>query len=40
MALADSEAFSGFAVDDLAAAREFYGTTLGLRCPTCRTIRG
>jgi catechol 2,3-dioxygenase-like lactoylglutathione lyase family enzyme len=28
--LADSNAFSGFAVDDLAAAREFYGETLGL----------
>ena len=26
-----TEAFSSFAVDDLAAAREFYGTTLGLR---------
>jgi predicted enzyme related to lactoylglutathione lyase len=29
--LAQSEAFSGFAVDDLEAAKEFYGTTLGLR---------
>lgn len=28
--LARSEAFSGFAVDDLAAAKEFYGKTLGL----------
>ena len=28
---ADTKAFSGFAVDDLAAAREFYGETLGLR---------
>ncbi|MFG2988671.1 VOC family protein [Streptomyces sp. NPDC048257] len=28
---ADSKAFSGFAVDDLAKAKEFYGTTLGLR---------
>jgi catechol 2,3-dioxygenase-like lactoylglutathione lyase family enzyme len=27
----DTEAFSGFAVDDLAKAREFYGETLGLR---------
>ncbi|MGW6984362.1 VOC family protein [Streptomyces sp. NPDC054932] len=27
----DSRAFSGFAVDDLDRAREFYGTTLGLR---------
>lgn len=26
-----TEAFSSFAVDDLAAAKEFYGTTLGLR---------
>jgi len=25
-----TQAFSSFAVDDLAAAREFYGTTLGL----------
>jgi catechol 2,3-dioxygenase-like lactoylglutathione lyase family enzyme len=29
--LADNKAFSGFAVDDLAKAREFYGDTLGLR---------
>ncbi|MBA3866392.1 MAG: VOC family protein [Solirubrobacterales bacterium] len=29
--LADNEAFSGFAVDDLAQAREFYGETLGIR---------
>jgi catechol 2,3-dioxygenase-like lactoylglutathione lyase family enzyme len=29
--LAGSEAFSSFAVDDLATAREFYGETLGLR---------
>jgi catechol 2,3-dioxygenase-like lactoylglutathione lyase family enzyme len=28
--LKDSKAFSGFAVDDIPAAREFYGTTLGL----------
>jgi catechol 2,3-dioxygenase-like lactoylglutathione lyase family enzyme len=28
--LKDSKAFSGFAVDDLARAREFYGETLGL----------
>ncbi|HWC08988.1 MAG TPA: VOC family protein [Solirubrobacterales bacterium] len=28
--LADSNAFSGFAVDDLAAVREFYTETLGL----------
>jgi catechol 2,3-dioxygenase-like lactoylglutathione lyase family enzyme len=26
----DSDAFSGFAVDDLARAKEFYGETLGL----------
>jgi predicted enzyme related to lactoylglutathione lyase len=29
--LAESKAFSGFAVDDLDAARKFYGETLGLR---------
>jgi catechol 2,3-dioxygenase-like lactoylglutathione lyase family enzyme len=29
--LADSEAFSGFAVPDLAQARRFYADTLGLR---------
>jgi catechol 2,3-dioxygenase-like lactoylglutathione lyase family enzyme len=29
--LADTKAFSGFAVDDLKKAREFYGETLGLR---------
>jgi catechol 2,3-dioxygenase-like lactoylglutathione lyase family enzyme len=29
--LANSKAFSGFAVDDLQRAREFYGETLGLR---------
>jgi predicted enzyme related to lactoylglutathione lyase len=28
--LGDNEAFSGFAVDDLGKAREFYGETLGL----------
>jgi catechol 2,3-dioxygenase-like lactoylglutathione lyase family enzyme len=28
--LKDSNAFSGFSVDDIPAAREFYGTTLGL----------
>jgi catechol 2,3-dioxygenase-like lactoylglutathione lyase family enzyme len=28
--LANSKAYSGFAVDDLAEAREFYGDTLGL----------
>jgi catechol 2,3-dioxygenase-like lactoylglutathione lyase family enzyme len=28
--LADTKAFSGFAVDDLQKAREFYGETLGL----------
>ncbi|MGI5151066.1 VOC family protein [Plantactinospora sp. CA-294935] len=27
----DTEAFSGFAVDDVAKAKEFYGETLGLR---------
>jgi catechol 2,3-dioxygenase-like lactoylglutathione lyase family enzyme len=29
--LANTKAFSGFAVDDLQKAREFYGETLGLR---------
>lgn len=29
--LADAKAFSGFAVDDLDAAKSFYGETLGLR---------
>jgi catechol 2,3-dioxygenase-like lactoylglutathione lyase family enzyme len=29
--LADSKAFSGFAVDDLDAAKRFYGETLGLK---------
>jgi catechol 2,3-dioxygenase-like lactoylglutathione lyase family enzyme len=29
--LADNEAFSGFAVDDIEKAREFYGEKLGLR---------
>ena len=28
--LANSKAFSGFAVDDLDKARQFYGETLGL----------
>jgi catechol 2,3-dioxygenase-like lactoylglutathione lyase family enzyme len=28
---ADTKAFSGFAVDDISKAREFYGETLGLR---------
>jgi catechol 2,3-dioxygenase-like lactoylglutathione lyase family enzyme len=28
--LTDSEAFSGFAVDDIAKAKQFYGETLGL----------
>jgi catechol 2,3-dioxygenase-like lactoylglutathione lyase family enzyme len=28
---ANTKAFSGFAVDDLSKAREFYGETLGLR---------
>jgi catechol 2,3-dioxygenase-like lactoylglutathione lyase family enzyme len=30
----DTKAFSGFAVDDLDAAREFYGTVLGLEVTT------
>ncbi len=32
--LGSSRAFSGFAVDDLDAARAFYGETLGLRTET------
>jgi catechol 2,3-dioxygenase-like lactoylglutathione lyase family enzyme len=28
---AETKAFSGFSVDDLAAARKFYGETLGIR---------
>jgi catechol 2,3-dioxygenase-like lactoylglutathione lyase family enzyme len=32
--LAESKAFSGFAVDDLERAREFYGETLGLDVET------
>ena len=31
---ANTEAFSGFAVDDIDAAREFYGETLGLQTST------
>jgi catechol 2,3-dioxygenase-like lactoylglutathione lyase family enzyme len=31
MTLSDSTAFSGFSVPDIAAARQFYGETLGLR---------
>ena len=27
---ADTKAFSGFAVDDIATARQFYGDTLGV----------
>ena len=32
--LTDSRAFSGFAVDDLEAAKAFYGDTLGLKTST------
>lgn len=32
--LANSKAFSGFAVDDLEKAKEFYGETLGLETST------
>jgi extradiol dioxygenase family protein len=28
------DAFSGFSVDDIEAAREFYGAKLGLHCQT------
>jgi catechol 2,3-dioxygenase-like lactoylglutathione lyase family enzyme len=31
MMLANTKAYSGFAVDDMSKAREFYGETLGLR---------
>ncbi len=34
MMLKDSKAFSGFAVDDIAKAHQFYGETLGLRTET------
>ena len=30
---ANTKAFSGFAVDDMEKAREFYGETLGLKVP-------
>ena len=34
--LQDAEVFSGFAVDDVARAKEFYGTTLGLEVADAR----
>jgi predicted enzyme related to lactoylglutathione lyase len=36
----DTKAFSGFAVDDLAKAREFYGQTLGLRVSDVEEMGG
>jgi catechol 2,3-dioxygenase-like lactoylglutathione lyase family enzyme len=33
LSLAKSDAFSGFSVDDIARAKEFYGGTLGLEVP-------
>jgi predicted enzyme related to lactoylglutathione lyase len=36
----NTEAFSGFAVDDLAKAREFYGGTLGLRTSDVEPMPG
>jgi catechol 2,3-dioxygenase-like lactoylglutathione lyase family enzyme len=33
LSLAKSDAFSGFSVDDIARAKEFYGGTLGLELP-------
>jgi catechol 2,3-dioxygenase-like lactoylglutathione lyase family enzyme len=36
----DTEAFSGFAVDDLAKARDFYGETLGLRISDVEPMPG
>jgi len=32
----NTEAFSGFAVDDLEAAKKFYGETLGIRTSSPR----
>ena len=38
--LADSKAFSSFAVNDLAAAKQFYGETLGLRVSDVEVMPG
>jgi catechol 2,3-dioxygenase-like lactoylglutathione lyase family enzyme len=38
--LADSAAFSGFAVPDIEAARRFYGDTLGLRTEVNQEMGG
>jgi catechol 2,3-dioxygenase-like lactoylglutathione lyase family enzyme len=38
--LADSQAFSGFAVPDIEAARQFYGDTLGLRVEVNQEMGG
>ncbi len=38
--LADSKAYSGFAVDDAAKAKEFYGETLGLNVSDISTEHG
>jgi catechol 2,3-dioxygenase-like lactoylglutathione lyase family enzyme len=38
--LANSKAFSSFAVDDLAAARRFYGDTLGLQVTDVPEMEG
>jgi catechol 2,3-dioxygenase-like lactoylglutathione lyase family enzyme len=38
--LADSPAFSGFAVPDIEAARRFYGDTLGLRTEVNQEMGG
>jgi catechol 2,3-dioxygenase-like lactoylglutathione lyase family enzyme len=38
--LADSQAFSGFAVPDIEAARRFYGDTLGLRVEVNQEMGG
>jgi catechol 2,3-dioxygenase-like lactoylglutathione lyase family enzyme len=38
--LADSTAFSGFAVPDIEAARQFYGDTLGLRVEVNQEMGG
>ena len=38
--LTNSPAFSGFSVDDLAAAKQFYGETLGLRLSDVEVMGG
>jgi len=38
--LANTKAYSGFAVDDMSKAREFYGETLGLRVSVQDEVNG